>query len=181
MEPPGTVHWQGTVMAQVLLIDSNVWSHLVLGDAAKQAKVRADLQALVQKYPLAARATSGMCVAECMVGARRLTNPASVVAAEAQFNEMFGDPLLMVVEVSDVVLDRAATLRAQALHRAATAGGPPAGENGGKLKLPDAVIAASCLDFDPPAVLVTENDADFRYLENGQSLTVAGLVVERVG
>lgn len=168
-------------MAQVLLIDSNVWSHLVLGDAAKQARVQADLEVLVQKYPLAARATSGICVAECMVGARRLTNPQLVVAAEAQFNEMFGDRLLIVVDVSEAVLDRAATLRADSLHRAAAAGGPPAGENGGKLKLPDAVIAASCLEFDPPAVLVTENDADFRYLENGQSLTVAGLLVERVG
>ena len=168
-------------MAQVLLIDTNVWSHLVLGDAAKQAKVRADLQALVQKYPLAIRATSGICVAECMVGARRLTTPASVFATEAAFNEIFNDPLLIVVDVSKEVLDHAATLRAQALHRTGAAGRPPAGEKGGKLKLPDAVIAASCLDFDPPAVLVTENDADFRYVENGQHLTVAGLVVERVG
>ena len=164
-------------MPQVLLIDSNVWSHLVLGDAAKQAKVRADLNALLTKYPFAIRATSGICVAECMVGARRLTDPALVVVAEAAFNEIFKDSLLIVVDVSKAVLDRAATLRAQALHRAAAAGGPAAGQAGGKLKLPDAVIAASCLDFDPPAVLVTENDADFRYLENGQSLTVAGLVV----
>lgn len=168
-------------MAQVLLIDSNVWSHLVLGDAAKQARVRADLQALVLKYPLAIRATSGICIAECMVGARRMKDPALVVAAEAAFNEIFNDSLLIVVDVSEAVLDRAATLRAEALHRAAAAGGPAAGQDGGKLKLPDAVIAASCLDFAPPAVLVTENDVDFRYLENGQSLTVAGLVVERVG
>ena len=50
-----------------------------------------------------------------------------------------------------------------------------------RIKLPDAIIAASCLDFTPPAILVTENDLDFRYEENGIQKIVAGLVVERVG
>ena len=168
-------------MTQVLLIDSNVWSHLVLGDAARQAKVRGDLEALTQKYSQAARATSSICVAECLVAARRLTDPQARAAAEVAFGEVFGDPLLMVVEVNDAVLDRAATLRAEALRLAASVGSQTASAGGGKLKLPDAIIAASCLEFDPPAVLLTENDKDFRYLENGQNLTVAGLIVERVG
>ena len=48
-------------------------------------------------------------------------------------------------------------------------------------RLPDAIVAASCLDFTPPAILVTENDLDFRYEENGIQKIVAGLLVERVG
>jgi predicted nucleic acid-binding protein len=167
-------------MTRVLLIDSNVWSHLVLGDADKQAAIRKKLASLLQKYPQSARATSGICVAECLVAARRLADPQARAAAEAAMRAEFDDPQLMVVAVTDAVLDRAATLRAQALRLAEKAGSQAASANGGKLKLPDAIIAASCLEFDPPAILLTENDKDFRYLDNGQSLTVAGLVLERV-
>lgn len=168
-------------MSHVLLLDTNVWSHLILSDDAKRTKVQADLDALLQKYPGAARATSGICVAECMVAARRITDPAARAAAEAAFQAEFDNPNLMVVAVSPPLFDKAATLRAEALRRAAAMGGQAAGADGGKLQLPDAVIAASCLDFDPPAILVTENVSDFRYFEGGQARTVANLVVERVG
>ena len=134
-----------------------------------------------KRYPGAARATSGICVAECLVAARRIADLTQRSAAEEAFRAEFASPQLMVVEVNRNLLDKAASLRAEALRRAAATGGPAAGADGGKLKLPDAVIAASCLDFDPPAILVTENDLDFRYEENGQSKTVAGLIVERVG
>lgn len=169
-------------MSHVLLLDTNVWSHLILSDEPKRAKVQADLDALLQKYPGAARATSQVCIAECLVAARRLIDPVERAAAEAAFQGEFASPNLMVVEVSSTVWDRAANLRAEALRRAAAAGGVQAGADGGKLKLPDAVVAASCLDFDPPAVLVTENDSDFRFVNQvGQSQTVADLMVERVG
>ena len=62
-------------MNAVLLLDTNVWSHLILGEASKRQKVQADLDALLQKYPGAARATSRICVAECLVAARRLADP----------------------------------------------------------------------------------------------------------
>lgn len=168
-------------MSHVLLLDTNVWSHLILSDDAKRIKVQADLDALLLKYPDAARATSGICVAECLVAARRIVNPINRVAAEAAFQAEFDNPNLMVVGVSQSLLDKAATLRAEALRRSAAAGGTAAGADGGKLKLPDAVIAASCLDFDPPAILVTENIADFRYFEGGDFSTVANLVVDHVG
>jgi predicted nucleic acid-binding protein len=168
-------------MSHVLLLDTNVWSHLILSDDAKRTKVQADLDALLQKYPGAARATSGICVAECMVAARRIADPTARAAAEAAFQAEFDNSNLMVVDVSPSLLDKAASLRAEALRRSAAAGGTPAGADGGKLKLPDAVIAASCLDFDPPAILITENVSDFRYLEGGLDCTVADLVVERVG
>ncbi len=51
-------------MSHVLLLDTNVWSHLVLSDAAKRQSVQASLTALREKYPDAALATSGVCVAE---------------------------------------------------------------------------------------------------------------------
>ena len=168
-------------MSHVLLLDTNVWSHLILSDAAKRTKVQADLDALLQKYPGAARATSGICIAECLVAARRIADPIARAAAEAAFQAEFDNPNLMRVDVSPPLLDKAATLRAEALRRSTAAGGTAASADGGKLKLPDAVIAASCLDFDPPAILVTENVSDFRYLQGNQSCTVADLVLEQVG
>ena len=168
-------------MNAVLLLDTNVWSHLILGEASKRQKVQADLDALLQKYPGAARATSRICVAECLVAARRLADPAERAAAEAAFTAEFDSPQLMSVELTDLVADTAATLRAEALRRAFVNAGAPAGADGGKLKLPDAMIAASCLDFDPPAILVTENVGDFVFVRDGMTSSVAAITVERVG
>jgi predicted nucleic acid-binding protein len=168
-------------MSHVLLLDSNVWSHLILGDAAKREKVKAQLAALRVKYPCAVKATSGICVAECLVAVRRLADKASAAQFEALLQTEFSSPDLIVVEVTQQVLDNAASLRAMRLRVAGQKGSQSAGPNGGKLLLPDAIIAASCLDFTPPAILVTENDADFRYTDGGVQKTVADLVVEPVG
>ncbi len=168
-------------MSEVLLLDTNVWSHLVLSDLAKRQSVQMALQALHLKYPDASLATSGLCVAECLVAARLHTDEAQRQRAEDAFRVFFEDPHVIVVEVTAAVLDTAAALRAEALRRAAAVGGTPAGTDGGKLKLPDAVVAASCLDFDPPAVLVTENTRDFCYTSTqGQIQSVANLVIEPI-
>ncbi len=153
-----------------LLIDSNVWSHLVLSEMPQREKVAAQLSALHSKYPGATLATSAMCVAECLVAARRLPDPADASRFETIFKARFNQPGLLVVPVTDQVLDFAATLRAKRLKL-----------EGGRLLLPDATIAASCLEFNPPAILVTENDGDFRYVEDGVQKTVADLVIERIG
>lgn len=168
-------------MSHVLLLDTNVWSHLVLGDSAKSGTVKAQLVALRLKYPGAAMATSGICVAECLVAARRLPDLAERTLAEAAFQLEFNRASLMVIDVSPAILDMAASMRAEALRRAIAAGGIPAGVDGGKLKLPDAIIAATCLDFDPVAILVTENIGDFQYIENGVIKTVYELTVETIG
>ena len=168
-------------MSQVLLLDTNVWSHLILGDESKREKVQADLASLLLKYPGAVRATSRICVAECMVAARRLLDPVERAAAEAAFSAEFESLQLIIVEATKSVADRAAELRAEGLRRSAALGSVPAGPDGGKLKLPDAFIAASCLDFDPPAILVTENTGDFFYSENGIQIAVSGLIVEKIG
>ena len=168
-------------MSHVLLLDSNVWSHLILGDAAKREKVKAQLAALRVKYPGAIKATSGICVAECLVAVRRLADKASALQFEALLQTEFSSPDLIVVEVTQNVLDTAATLRAMRLLVAGQKGSQSAGTDGGRLLLPDAIIAASCLDFTPPAILVTENAADFRYAEGGVQKTVADLVIESVG
>lgn len=168
-------------MSHVLLLDSNVWSHLVLGDLPMRKKVAAQLAALRLKYPGAIMATSGICVAECLVAVRRLPDAAEAVQFEALFQAQFAAPGVVIVAVSAQVLDRAASLRANRLKLAALRGSQSASSNGGKLPLPDAIIAASCLDFNPPAILVTENDADFLYVEDGVKKTVAALVIERVG
>lgn len=168
-------------MSHVLLLDSNVWSHLILGDAAKREKVKAQLAALRMEYPGAVKATSAICVAECLVAVRRLADKASSLQFEALLQTEFSSPDLIVVEVTRQVLDSAASLRAMRLRVAGQKGSQSAGPDGGKLLLPDAIIAASCLDFKPAAILVTENALDFHYEENGIQKIVAGLVVEKVG
>lgn len=168
-------------MSHVLLLDTNVWSHLLSGNPAKSAAVKEQLAALRVKYPGAAMATSGICIAECMVAARRLPVLADRAAAEAAYKLEFRKVSLMVIDVSPSILDMAASLRAEALRRASAIGGTPASANGGKLKLPDAVIAATCMDFNPVAILVTENVGDFQYIENGVLKTVSDLTVEAVG
>ena len=168
-------------MSQVLLLDSNVWSHLILGDSAKREKIKAQLAALRVKYPGAVKATSAICVAECLVAVRRLADKASALQFEALLQTEFSSPDLIVVEVTQQVLDNAASLRAMRLRVAGQKGSQSAGPDGGKLLLPDAIIAASCLDFTPPAILLTENESDFSYLEGGIQKTIAGIVVERVG
>ena len=168
-------------MSHVLLLDSNVWSHLFLGDLPMRKKVAAQLDALRLKYPGAAMATSAICVAECLVAVRRLPDAATANQFEALLQAQFNNPNVMVVAVSSAALDRAASLRANRLKLAASQGSQLAGADGGKLLLPDAIIAASCLNFSPPAILVTQNQSDFRYAEGGVTKTVADLVVEGVG
>lgn len=166
----------------MLLLDSNVFSHLVLGSAAKRAAVQDGLAELLRSHVGAQRATSGLCVAECLVAARRIGDPVARDAAERAFNALFRAPDLHVVPVSAEVLDRAAALRAGALRRAAMTGTTSATDNGGRLKLPDAIVAASCLAFDPPALLVTENESDFTWVDDqGSRVHVGGLEVARVG
>lgn len=165
-------------MTQVLLFDTNVWSHLVMADKANSQRVQEQLKLLQIKYPQATIATSRLCVAECLVGARSWPDAEKRNQAEEQYQHSFSDVRLYLVEVSAQILDNAASLRADSLRRAKVA----ATVNGGKLKLPDAIIAATCLEFDPPAILVTENDKDFRYLDDqGVSCTVGNLIIECVG
>jgi predicted nucleic acid-binding protein len=165
-------------MTQVLLFDTNVWSHLVMANKENSLRVKEQLEQLRSKYPYAIIATSGMCVAECLVGARSLLEAQKRDQAEEQYQSLFTELSLNLVAVNADVLDKAAYLRAESVQRAKT---KPV-EKGGKLKLPDAIVAASCLTFDPPAILVTENDKDFRYLnDQGVSCTVADLVVEKIG
>lgn len=154
-------------MSHVLLLDTNVWSHLLLGDLPMREKVAAQLAGLRLKCPDAVMATSGICVAECLVAVRRLPDADSAVRFEALFKAQFSAPGMRIVAVSAKVLDKAATLRAHRLKLAASQGSQSGSPKGGKLLLTDATIAASCLDFNPPAILVTENAADFIYLENG--------------
>jgi predicted nucleic acid-binding protein len=173
-------------MSRVLLFDTNVWSHLLLGTPEKRLSVQARLRQLGELYPGATQATSRLCIAEALVGARRLLDPEAARQAEGVLRAAFDSPSLIIVEITDLVahgdvqvLDLAAALRSEALRAVARRGGPSAGPDGGKLKLPDAIIAASCMAFSPPAVLVTENAADFRAVSPaGEVSTVAGLTFE---
>jgi len=175
-------------MSQVLLLDTNVWSHLLLAEPTQRARVQTRLRELAALYPGATRATSRICIAEALVGARRLADAQARRNAEAALQAEFANPNLLIVEITDKVagsdeqvFDTAAALRGDALRTAALQGGTSAGADGGRLKLPDAIVAASCLAFSPPAVLVTENVADFRWTTPGSAgVTVAGLTVEKL-
>ena len=109
-------------MSHVLLLDSNVWSYLILGDLPMREKVAAQLAALRLKYPGAVMATSGICVAECLVAVRRLPDVAIANQFEALLQTQFNNPDVMVVPVTAQVLDRAASLRANRLKLAAGRG-----------------------------------------------------------
>lgn len=169
-------------MSRVLLCDTNVWSHLVLGVPTVRARVQARLAEILVAHPQAVLATSRLCIAEALVAARRLADVSAARSAEDALQAEFRNPNLLVIEVSERVLDRAASLRAQALQRARTDGGPEAGPDGGRLKLPDAVVLASCLEFDPPAQLVTQNLRDFTFQDAaGQRHPVVdGLQIEAI-
>lgn len=173
-------------MSRVLLLDTNVWSHLLLGTPGEKVHVQTRLMQLRALYPGASMATSRICIAEALVAARRLADSQAAQQAEAALQAEFGNPNLIIVEITDKVFggdmqvhDLAATLRGEVLRAAALHGSQPATADGGKLRLPDAIIAASCMAFSPPAVLVTENMADFRLVSpSGGIATVAGLTVE---
>ena len=170
-------------MSRVLLLDTNVWAHLVISDEPKRRKVQEQLAALVARYPGATRATSAICVAEALVGARREADAARAQAVEERYRKEFAPDKVIIVPVNESVLDTAATLRAEALRSAeARKGAQPVAADGGKLSLPDAIVAASCLWFDPPAVLVTENIGDFKeFSVKGVFVgCVGGLTVESV-
>ena len=74
-----------------------------------------------------------MCVAECLVAARRLPDTADASRFEAVFKARFNQPGVFVVPVTEQVLDHAATLRANRLKLAASRGSQTAGVKGGKL------------------------------------------------
>ena len=174
-------------MPSVLLFDTNIWSDLLLGDEAEQQRVRQRLAALRMTYGDFARATSRICVVEALVAARLALAEADRDVEEKRLWTEFGQPGLVVVELTDKVSgetvdigDRAASLRAEMIRRTRVLA-PTSGitADGGKLKLPDAIVAASCLHFSPPAVLFTKNRKDFELADGqGGRVTLAGLVVE---
>ena len=104
-----------------------------------------------------------------------------------RFLEEFKRPGLRVVELTGKVFgtevdvyDRAAEMRASMILRTRRlAPHATVSDDGGKLKLPDALVAASCFHFSPPAVLFTKNAKDFQIVgESGQPVALPGLVVE---
>lgn len=174
-------------MPAVLLFDTNIWSDLLLGDQAEQQRVRQRIVALRDTYGDFTLATSRLCVVEALVAARLSQAEEERTHDEQCLWSEFRRPGLVVVELTDKVFgetieigDRAASLRAEMIRRTrvlAPASGITA--NGGKLKLPDAIVAASCLHFSPPAVLFTKNRKDFEVADgNGGRVALAGLVVE---
>ena len=174
-------------MPAVLLFDTNIWSDLLLGDEAEQQRVRQRLGVLRTSYGDFARATSRICVLEALVAARLAPAGEDRDRDEKRLWSEFARPGLVVVELTDKVFretvdigDRAASLRAEMIRRTRAlvqASGITA--NGGRLKLPDAIVAASCSHFSPPAVLFTKNRKDFEVADGrGGRVVLGGLVVE---
>ena len=174
-------------MPAVLLFDTNIWSDLLLGNADEQQRVRQRLGVLRGNYGDFALATSRLCIVEALVAARLASTEEGRARDEKRLWSEFRHPGLVVVELTDKVFgesvdigDRAASLRAEMIRRT-KALAPTSGitADGGKLKLPDAIVAASCLHFSPPAVLFTKNRKDFEVADGrGGRVALAGLVVE---
>ena len=177
-------------MPAVLLFDTNIWSDLVLGSEAERQHVQRRLAELRAVHGSFAMATSRICVAEALVAARTREAQQDRERAEGRLREEFDRPGLRVVELTDKIFgtevhvsDRAAGLRADMIRRTRRlAPHAEISEDGGKLKLPDALIAASCFCFSPPAVLFTKNARDFQVVdEKGAKAALPGLVVESLG
>ena len=134
----------------MLLLDTCILIYSIEGDPATQALVKARVAQLQRRHG-AQLAISRVTLAECLVGAFK--SPDTLL--EAMYREC--GKAMQVVEMSESVMERAARMRANAIRQ---------------LKMPDAIIAASCFEFEPKGVLVTRNVRDFDH--------IAGLVVEAI-
>jgi predicted nucleic acid-binding protein len=138
----------------MLFLDTNIWSLLVEGSPDQQLATRNHLKSLSIQYGVRL-GTSAICIAECLVGARTFPDAAKREPLEIRYRGVLLDPAVYVVPVSDVLLDRAAQLRADIINQG--------GSKQHRKHLADAIIAVSCLSL-VDAVMVTRNVQDFAWV-----------------
>ena len=136
----------------IALLDASALIYLVDGEVHWAEATQATLQQLAAEAPDLTLAVSRLSVLECRVAPLRRGDQASL----DRFEALFAQPDLLVVELSASVVELATQLRAK--HR---------------LRTPDALQAACCLELGPEAVMIT-GDAGFQRVRALQVCLIAG-------
>ena len=136
----------------IAFLDASALIYLVDGEAQWAEATQATLQQLAVEAPELTLAVSRLSVLECRVAPLRRGDQASL----DRFEALFAQPDLLVVELSASVVELATQLRAK--HR---------------LRTPDALQAACCLELGPEAVMIT-GDAGFQRVRALQVCLIAG-------
>ena len=136
----------------IAFLDASALIYLVDGEAQWAESTQATLQQLAVGAPELTLAVSRLSVLECRVAPLRRGDQASL----DRFEALLAQPDLLVVELSASVVELATQLRAK--HR---------------LRTPDALQAACCLELGPEAVMIT-GDAGFQRVRALQVCLIAG-------
>ena len=135
----------------IAFLDASALIYLVDGEVHWAEATQATLQQLAAEAPDLTLAVSRLSVLECRVAPLRRGDQASL----DRFEALFAKPDLLVVELSASVVELATQLRAK--HR---------------LRTPDALQAACCLELGPEVVMIT-GDAGFRCVQALQVRVIA--------
>ena len=127
----------------IAFLDASALIYLVDGEAPWAEATQATLHQLAVEAPDLPLAVSRLSMLECRVAPLRRGDQSCL----DRFEALFGQPDLLVVELSASVVELATQLRA----------------NHG-LRTPDALQAACCLQLGPDAVMIT-GDAGFQRVE----------------
>ena len=136
----------------IAFLDASALIYLVDGEDQWAEATQATLQQLAAEAPDLTLAVSRLSVLECRVAPLRRGDQASL----DRFEALFAQPDLLVVELSASVVELATQLRAK--HR---------------LRTPDALQAACCLELGPEVVMIT-GDAGFQRIRALQVCLIAG-------
>ena len=124
----------------IAFLDASALIYLIEGKEPFSGKVRKELSALAKRHPDLGLAVSRLTWLECRVGPMK-TNDSEALAL---FDAFFARPDLTWIELSRDVIELAAAVRVR--HR---------------LRTPDALQAASCLQFGADHVFLS-GDSAFR-------------------
>lgn len=136
----------------IVFLDASALIYLIEGQPDFAASVRAQLNRVVADHPNARIGLSRLSWLECRVGPMKRKDQAALAA----FDRFLAMPDLFWAELDRHVVEQAATLRVR--H---------------KLRTPDALQAASCLNLVEHHVFVT-GDGDFRRVDGLQVLLIGG-------
>lgn len=124
----------------MVFLDASAVIYLLEGEPGIRQAAREVLAYTAAKSPETGVAVSSLSLMECRVHPIRNEDGRRLET----FDDFFGDPGLVIVDLDRNVIDRATRLRAQ--HG---------------IRTPDALQAASCLEIHPDTSFVT-GDRDFR-------------------
>jgi predicted nucleic acid-binding protein len=122
----------------IVFLDANAVIYLIEAAQPFANSVRDELTTLADEHPQLTLALSRLSWLECRVGPLKQKDQETL----ARYDNFFRLPDLVWVELSKEVVEKATLLRSRY-----------------GLRTPDALQAASCLQFDPPAVMLTGDSA----------------------